>query len=117
MRIRINRAYTEAWMVETIKDAMKDFKAMYTDGDLKRAFEDATGIKTGYNADIIRCNVEAFDAGYVFGHKPSFAVDMLMEKYDGFTKIHFYVDADLNVDTRTLKDGTKLYSVQEYKEI
>lgn len=117
MKIRLNKEYTEAWMVETIKDAMKDFKAMYTDGDLKRAFEDATDIDTGYSADIIRCNVDAFDAGYAFDNKPVFAVDMLMEKHDGFTKIHFYVDADLNVDTRTLNDGMKSYSAKEYKEI
>lgn len=117
MKIRLNKEYTETWMIEAMKEAMKDFKAMYTDGDLKRAFEDATGIDTGYSADIIRCNVEAFDAGYAFNHRPSFMVDMLMEEYDKFTKIHFYVDADLNVDTRTLEDGKKMYSVKKYKEI
>lgn len=117
MKIRLDKNYTQPWMIETIKEAMKEFKEMYTDGDLKRAFEDSTGIYIAYNMDIIKCDVEAFDAGYAFNNRAAFKVTMLLDGYNRLARYIFYTDKDLNLDLRTLNDGTKMYSAKVYQEI
>lgn len=116
MKIKMNKNLTESWMVDEVKSAMKEFKARYTDGDLKRAFEDATQSYQGYTMDIVRTYVEAFDAGFADGYKPCFCVDMLLEGYSMIVKYRFYADIDLNVNTGKTSHGESMYSVTVYEE-
>lgn len=112
MKIKLNKEYTESWNVENIKEAMKEFKVSYSDTDLAIAFRDQTGIITGSGMDVIRVNVEAFDAGWAFGNKASFKVDILLESYTSYVRYHFYCDSNLSID---LRDG--LYEAKKFKMI
>ena len=41
MKITMDKKLTEDYMIQRTKDQMKEFKAIYTDGDLLRMFQDA----------------------------------------------------------------------------
>ena len=115
MKITMDKKFTEVYYMDQVKNDMKEFKARYTDGDLLRAFIDATG--QWASGDIIKCDISAFTAGYLFDNVTSFCVNMIVDEYSSIVRLHFYVDMDLTVDTRGYGDGYKFYDIRRYKEV
>lgn len=118
MKITINKKFTEAEMMERTQSQSKEFKAMYTDADLLRMFREATGCQQGYTDEIIRCNLSAFPGGAYETDETHYEVDILLEGYKSFTKIHFYISQSLEIDTRDIwmcGKARKMYEVKEYK--
>lgn len=121
MKITINKEYTTLAQADKVRRDIREFRGMYTDGDLLRAFRDATDLDIAWNHDILSAFVEAFPAGSLFGDKTSFCVEMITHGFREFCEIRFYCDMNLEVDTRDLTDyrgistGEKMYSVRVYK--
>ena len=60
MKITIEKRLTTVDKLERTKQQMKEFKAIYTDGDLLRMFRDAVdGWEYGYSDEIVYCKLEA----------------------------------------------------------
>ena len=53
MKITIDRHYTEDYMMARTKEQSKEFKEIYTENDLLRMFEQATGEQTGFVEEIV----------------------------------------------------------------
>lgn len=110
MKITMDKSLTPVAQVKELRNAMKDFKARYTDGDLKRVFldalceinEDRTREAQGaiYCADILRCDVSAFPTYQTIWIGAEYCVEMVLENCNKFVFIRFYVNHDLKVDTR-----------------
>lgn len=120
MKITIEKRLTTLDKLERTKQQAKEFKAMYTDGDLLRMFRDAVdGWEYGYSDEIIRCSLEAFPGGTMETDENHYSVDMVLEGFKRFTKIHFYISQSGEVDVREVWNGNdglmKMYSIEEYK--
>lgn len=115
MKITIDRQYTEDYQLPAVKEDIKAFKEMYTEGDLLRAFENQTG-EDIYVEEIVRTKIEAFDSGWAFDHKTAFQVEMVVDAVMEMVKVRFYTDMELNVDTREIAEGVLMYDCRRFKE-
>lgn len=135
MKTSINREYTTLAQAEKVKNDLKELKAMYTEGDLLRAFLDTLDtdehresmkdhakacVITNYD-EIVCCNVEGFPAGTFFidesGEEPThFSVTIKMIGLIHAYSIHFYTDLSLNIRLWAVSFGTeqKMYSFDRY---
>lgn len=100
MKITVDKEFTNGYEMAQVKEDIKEFKARYTDGDVLNAMRSQTDFWGGYGEDIIKAEAKAFPAGWDFQNKTLFAVEMLIDGYNEMYKIRFYIDMDLNVDTR-----------------
>lgn len=89
---------------DKLRADLKEFKARYTDGDLKRAIQDV--LDTDFYGDIVQAKVEAF--GY---NDTSFAVDLLIDGFIKMYKIRYYCNIDLKID-----EDENLIHVRAYSE-
>lgn len=102
MKITMDKDMTESYMIERTKQQMKEFKEIYTDGDLLRMFRDAIDdCGLGYNYEIIRCNLRAFPGGWQETDETHYCVEMTLEGWKEFVKLRFYISQSGAVDTRT----------------
>lgn len=121
MRIKIDKQYVENYQLERVKEDMKSFSESFTLEDLRTAFETQTGTYLGWNPKILNTEIFAMDSGWATGNQTIFDVYMLIDSgLDVLYKIQFYINMELNVDTRDLngfdgKNYGKLYSVKKYK--
>lgn len=112
MKITIKKEYTSKEFEAMIKAAIKEFKKAYTEDDLVREFDRQTETETPHwNYEVIKCNIEAFPSGNYYGNTPEFCVDMVLEMYEKFVKLHFYCDLGLELD---LRQHPKMWSCKEY---
>lgn len=107
MKITINKEGTTLAQVEHVKEAMKEFKARYTDSDLRRVMNDhceKLGLweaASTLSGDILRCDVDAFPDGCFCSDPVHYAVEIVIARYGhGYTFLRFYVDQDLTLDER-----------------
>lgn len=118
MRITIDKHFTTMDMIPRTKEQIKEFKEIYTDGDLLRMFRDATNTwDRGWADTIIRCNLEAFPGGTMETDETHYSVDILLEGFRRFTKIHFYISQSGVVDSREVWDGDKympMWTIESY---
>ena len=120
MRIKIDRKYVEDYQLARVKEDMKDFSESCTLEDLRIAFETQTGTYLGWNPKILNTEIFAMDSGWAMGNQTIFDVYMLIDSgLDVLYKIQFYINRELNVDTRDV-DGFKgekirMYSVKKFK--
>ncbi|MBO7309145.1 MAG: hypothetical protein J6V38_05890 [Kiritimatiellae bacterium] len=89
---------------DKLRADMKEFKARYTDGDLKRAIEDV--LDKDFYGDIIQAKVEAFGLA-----ETSFAIDLVIDGFVRIYKIRYYCDINLKVD-----NDENLIHVKSYTE-
>lgn len=120
MRIKIDRQYVENYQLERVKEDMKSFSESFTLEDLRIAFETQTGTYLGWNPKIINAEISAMDSGWACGNQTIFCVDMLLDSgLDVLYKIQFYINMELNVDTREIdgfhEEKLKMYSVKKFK--
>ncbi len=116
MKITLNKKYIEDYQIDRVKDDAKQFSEAFTLGDLLREFGQQVKFFPGVGAEIIKYKIEAMDSGWACGNKTIFDVNMVLDDWKVMYKIHFYIDMELNVDTRILQDGTKLWNIREYRE-
>lgn len=103
MKITINKEFTTLGKVERTKEQMKEFKEIYTDGDLLRMFENAVDGCYCDSRDIVYCKLSAFPGGTMETDETHYSVDMLIEGWDTVTKIHFYISQSGEIDTRVIR--------------
>ena len=118
MKFTIDKEYTTLAQLPKVKQDCKEFKTLYTDNDLLRAFEDAViDIDIPCGLDILSANLEAFPGGTDYNNETAFRVEIVGRCYHSFFVITFYCDMGLTVDTRDLAftPGEKLYKVERYK--
>lgn len=105
MKITMNKEMTTISMKNNLKEAMKEFKARYTDYDLRNALHGVFAEAELWEAcnalygDIIRCDVDAFPEYTTIWVGAHYAVEMVIESTIRITRVRFYVDQDLKVDT------------------
>ena len=124
MKITMDRAMTEDCMIERTKNQMKEFKEIYTDNDLLRIFRDATKTEDlSLNYKIIRCNLSAFPGGYFETDETHYMVDMLLEGFREFVKLHFFISQSGEVNTskycvpsNDCDRWMDMYSITHYRE-
>lgn len=112
MKITISKKFVESYQLDRVKADAKEFKGRYTDGDLLRSFMDQTNDYRCHAGNIVYCNVEAMDAGWYYGEKTHFVVEMLVEGFKKLYKLRFYVNMNLEVCLDPL-----LIQVREFKEV
>lgn len=128
MKFTIDNKLVLAYNRDIVKAQIAEFKACYTDGDLLRMFEEATDNWFNYN-EIVYTKLDAFTGDYDDDSKSvnHYAVEMLLESYDKFIKINFYISQSGEVNTDWLKaidnngrwydTDKKLWSVKTFKEV
>lgn len=89
MTITIDKRFTLASQLPTIKEKIKDFKSYFTDNDLLRMYTESTAIDI--DGEVIKCTVSAFAANYVT-NEASFMVEMIVDCLANFHRIRFYID-------------------------
>lgn len=118
MKIKIDKDFTEEYKMERTKEQAKEFKGMYTDGDLLRMFRDAVGMENElYNLDIIRCNLSAYPGGSMETDENHYRVEMLCEGYEEFYKVTFLISQSAEINTQDIwmhDKWAKTYSVSKY---
>ena len=118
MKITFDKTYTDKYMMERTKEQAKEFKEMFTDGDLLRMFREAVDMESDlYNLDIIRCNLSAFPGGTMDTNENHYHVEMLCEGFEQFYKLSFYISQSAEIDTRGIwmhDHWTKMYTVSKY---
>ena len=120
MKIKIDKTYTEEYMMERTKEQAKEFKEMFTDGDLLWMFREAVDMEDElYGLDIIRCNLSAFPGGTMETDENHYHVEMLCEGFKVFYKLSFYISQSAEIDTRDIwmhDKLAKMYTVSKYVE-
>lgn len=122
MKTYVDKDMTTIAQAAKVREDLKEFKARYTDGDLKRFFLDQTNTTKGYCSRIVEATVTGFPGGAMWGDATMFCVNLLLDSCDcgimsnELIKIRYYCDIELNVDMRDLSDGSgrKLYQVKVY---
>ena len=118
MKITIDKKFTTLEMVERTKEQAKEFKEMYTDGDLLRIFMDTFDNDIEVNPEIVRCELSAFPGGTMETDENHYSVNILLEGWRRFWKLHFYISQSGEVDTREVWDGdkmVKMWDIEEYR--
>jgi len=118
MTITMDKTMTTLDQVAPMKEAMKEFKARYTDGDLRRVMYDYLDEIKNYDAvcclggEIVKCEVSAFPVNMYRFDGVNFAVEITICNYfNGYAFLRFYVDSELNLDKRP-----DLITLREYSE-
>ena len=89
MTITIDKRFTLASQLPTIKEKIKVFKSYFTDNDLLRMYTESTAIDI--DGEVIKCTVSAFASNYVT-NDASFMVEMIVDCLANFHRIRFYID-------------------------
>lgn len=115
MKMILCKDYVESYQIERVKADMKEFKARYTEGDLIRFFRDTVEYYDGYNAEVIKAEIEAMDSGYALGNKTTFWCHMILNNCLNMYRFDFWMDMDGTIDTRTLAGNRKMYKIQKFE--
>lgn len=126
MKITMNKDLTPDYRRDEVKEQMSAFKYCYTDGDLIRMFEEATDNYFTYD-EIVYARLEAFWGGNEETQENHYCVDMLLDCWDEFVKIRFYISQSGVVNTDCLKridnfgrwydTDEKMFSVKTFRQI
>lgn len=116
MKITVNKDFTKISQAEQVKTDIKEFKGRYTDGDLKNAFCDATGIDCLYGAVVLSVTGEAFPGGTDYNDATHFSLEIVARKFNQFIVARFYCDMELQVDVRVLCGNVTMYSCDVYNK-
>lgn len=104
MKTTIDKNYTTIGMKEAVKDALKTFKASYTDNDLANAFQQQIDQSIWW-CEVITAEVTAFnDCDEV-----RYCVDLLLKSIKEFHEVHFYCDGGLDIRTDPVLISKKTY--------
>lgn len=116
MKITIDKNYVEDYQMSRVKEDVEDFKASWKEKDLLEAFTEQTELYVGYGVEILKTKIEAMDSGWATGNRTVFKVEMVLDDNNRMHKIRFYIDNTLEVDTRVLYNGMKMYTIRTFEE-
>ena len=91
MTIKINKEYTLASQLDTIKEKAHEFKTHFTEGDLLRMYVEATDAEVG--GEILKCEVKAFASNALYDDA-SFLVQLIVDDLSSFHRIRFYISEE-----------------------
>lgn len=121
MKTYIDKEYTTIAQSAKVRDDLKEFKARYTDGDLKHFFLRQTDTSKGYCSRVVEAVVTGFPGGYLYNDETRFCVSLILDSGNpgipsDMMKICYYCNLDLEINTRDLQDGSgrKMYSVNVF---
>ena len=118
MKIVIDRKYTEDCKLARTKAQIKEFKEIYTENDLVRMFQGATGETLPFIEEIVYCRMEAFSGGTAETDETHYSVDMMLDTFSAVYKIHFYITQSGEIDTRRLPiyngEMMQMWQVKKY---
>ena len=97
MKITIDKLYTAGYQMEKVKADIKEFKECFTERDILSEFRRQYDWHKNECADIIRCEISAFPAGWACGDYTSFSITLWLEGYHEMNKLSFYMDNGLNL--------------------
>lgn len=98
MKMTINREYTTLDKVDMVKNAAKQFKSIYTDGDLYRiALDEIDGVI--YGAEILKATVDVFPVGYAADGDVEFQIELIVSNWNCFQRLRYYISAHYITDT------------------
>lgn len=121
MKTSVCKDYTTLAELPRVKADLKEFKARYTDGDLKSFFMDETQDYSAWCHDVVSASVQGFPAGTDYNDETSFCVDLVTMGTSEFCKIRFYCNMELQIDLREVPgiNGTpmKLWKCETYKPV
>ena len=104
MKMSFNGQFITVNELPKVKSDMKEFKARYTDGDLKtfgynaiqEKYQKLTGKSIPWTTDIIKASVEAF--GTDFDGNTLFRVVLLLDGWSEIVEMSYHTNLDLKVD-------------------
>lgn len=98
MKMTINKEYTTLDKMDMVKDAAKQFKQIYTDGDLYSiALDEINGMM--YGAEILKATVDVFPTGYAEAGDVEFQIELIVLSCDSFQRVRYYICAHYITDT------------------
>lgn len=108
MTVTIDKAYTQMAYMKEAKEAVKEFKVAFTDGDLRRMAEEAFDL---YLGDILKADVEVFNGDY-FGFTPHYQVQLFTYRFSEMFRVWFYLDEKFEVNT-----NTNAYTIERFERV
>ena len=117
MKITMDKQFTSLEMAKDVKAAMKEFKGMYTDGDVRNALfnyfgdQDRWDVCDVLSGDIIQCELSAAPKNFTWWDGIQYAVEIVIRNWDGFTFCRFYIDQNLKIDC-----PADLITIRNYRE-
>lgn len=112
MTTKILKDYTPASKIDLVKEAIRDFKACFTENDLARMFEETTNIDL-MNGEVIKCTVEGFSYNESTD-LVSFRIEMIVDSLIGFHRFSFYIN-NANGGCYSIDNDEILLNHQFYK--
>lgn len=94
MKISIDKNFTTLAQVEAVKEKAKEFKARYTDGDIRWNFEEQT--EYNVNGEILKCDVSVFPTSFL-SEECNYEITLVIDGFIDFKKVHFFMDENLKV--------------------
>ena len=95
MTVTIDKAYTYVADMKKARETAKEFKAIFTDGDLKRMLceqvETIDTIRVDSCSNILKTEVEVF-SGSVGCFTPHYHVTMFLYGYTDMIRLQYYMD-------------------------
>lgn len=110
MKIKMNMSLISIAQQETVKMAMADFKAYFTEQDLVKIFAEKFDVDC--YGEVIKCDVEAFLIND-WDEDSSFMVDIILRNSIKFFTLHFYVDEHNGM--YSVNSDPLLHEMVEYK--
>lgn len=98
MKITMDKQMTTLAQAAKIRQDMKDFKSAYTDGDLLRAYNDATS--NYLSGEVLQAVVEAFPENtYDTDAEARYMVKLFVYDWNEMYQVDYFCDRWLNVNT------------------
>lgn len=119
MKITLDKQFTSLEKAPMVKEAMKEFKARYTDADVRNALTDYFESKemwdlvTCLSGEILKVELAAAPRTmYQPDNDMQYAVELVVSQYmQGFTFARYYIDQELKINC-----GNDLITVRAYNE-
>lgn len=117
MRITMDKQFTSMEMAKDVKAAMKEFKAMYTDNDVRNTLfnyfsnQDRWDACDALSGEVIKCELSAAPKNFTWWDGIQYAVEIVIQNWGGFTFCRFYIDQHLNIDC-----PADLITIRNYRE-
>lgn len=113
MKIRADKEYTENYQMAKVKEDIAEFKERYTEKDILNSFRAQCDWWENQCAEILKCEINAFPAGWAYDDETHFHVVMYLDGFTEMNKLSFYVNLDLDVNTST--HPCKMVDIKTYK--
>ena len=97
MKITMDKRYTPVSKAKRVKEAMKEFKASYTENDILNLLEQSVHEGWKFDGKILDCEIEAFPkTSWDFDDDVCFRIEMITYVYHtGFHSISAVVESNM----------------------